>query len=290
MRPLQTLADRQATLVGLRDRLLRHLRAVARERDPDRAPGGHSEVRHYIFRELAKRGEARIHVFEHLGQAHQNLILDLQGEQDRGFILIGAHYDAVPGSPGADDNGTAVAVLLELARVFAQAPARRPIRLVAFDLEETDRLGSRAYAHDLRREGEPLALMIALEMLGFRDARPGSQHYPPGLRYFYPDRGDFIGLIGNMRTLPVMWRLARTIRKSVPCEFLPVPWQGRILPDTRRSDHASFWDLGYPAVMVTDTANMRNPHYHRASDRIETLDLDFLTTVCEGLIAGLGSL
>ena len=290
MRPVQPWTDRHATLFGLREGLLRHLRAVARERDPRQAPGGHSDVKHYILRELAKLGETKIHVFEHLGQAHQNVILDLPGEQDRSFILVGAHYDAVPGSPGADDNGTAIAVLLEIARAFREVPARRPIRLVAFDLEETDRLGSRAYARDLRQGGEPLALMIALEMLGYRDARPGSQRYPPGLRYFYPDRGDFIALIGNLQTLPVMWRLARKIRKSVPCEFLPVPWRGRILPDTRRSDHASFWDLGYPAIMVTDTANMRNPHYHRASDRIETLDLDFLTMVCEGLIAGLGSL
>jgi aminopeptidase YwaD len=290
MRPAQPLKDPQGPAVGLRDRLLAHLRVVARERDPHQSPDGHSEVRHYILRELAKRGEVKAHEFDHSGQVHQNLALDLPGEQDLSFILVGAHYDAVPGSPGADDNGTAVAVLLELARTFAEAPARRPLRLVAFDLEETDRLGSRLYARDLRQKGEPLALMIALEMVGYRDARPGSQRYPPGLRYFYPDRGDFIGLIGNVRALPVMWRLARKMRETVPCEFLPVPWQGRMLQDTRRSDHASFWDLGYPAVMVTDTANMRNPHYHQASDRIETLDLEFLTEVCTGLIAGLSSL
>jgi aminopeptidase YwaD len=290
MRPCSSPTDHRAFLVGLRQRLLGHLGAIARERDPYRSPGGHSEVKHYILRELAKHGAVKAHDFDHMGRAHQNLVLDLPGEQDRGFILVGAHYDAVPGSPGADDNGTAVAVLLELARAFAEAPPRRPVRLVAFDLEETDRLGSRAYARDLRQEAEPVALMIALEMLGYRDARPGSQRYPPGLRFFYPDRGDFIGLIGNMRTLPAMWRLARRMRKAVPCEFLPVPWRGRMLQDTRRSDHASFWDLGYPAIMVTDTANMRNPHYHQASDRIETLDLDFLTAVCDGLIAGLASL
>ncbi len=212
------------------------------------------------------------------------------GRQDHGFVLVGAHYDAVPGSPGADDNGSALAILLELARAFARAPARRPIRLVAFDLEEVHRSGSRAYAQDLQQRAEPLALMIALEMLGYRDLRPGSQRYPPGLRHFYPDRGDFIGLIGNLRTLPVLWRLAQAMRKSVPCEFLPMLARGRIVPDTRRSDHASFWDLGYPAIMVTDTANMRNPYYHQPSDRVETLDPEFLTGVCRGLIAGLSSL
>jgi Zn-dependent M28 family amino/carboxypeptidase len=175
--------------------------------------------------------------------------------------LIGAPYDPVPGSPGADDNGSALAVLLELAEAFSDVPARRPIRLVAFGLEETNRSGSRAYAQDLRQRGEPLALMISLEMLGYRDARPRSQRYPAGgLRYLYPDRGDFIGLIGNLRTLPVLWRLTRSMRRSVPCEFLPVPFRGRVLPDVRRSDHSSFWDRGYPAMMITDTANMRNPY------------------------------
>jgi Zn-dependent M28 family amino/carboxypeptidase len=216
--------------------------------------------------------------------------LDLAGQQDRSVIVIGAHYDAVPGSPGADDNGTALAVLLELARALSTAQGRCPIRLVAFDLEEYDRSGSRAYVSALQQRGEPVKLMTALEMLGYRDPRPGSQRYPPGLRHFYPDRGDFIGLIGNLRTLPVLWRLARKMRTIVPCEFLPVPFRGRMLPDTRRSDHASFWDVGYPAIMVTDTANMRNPHYHQASDRIETLDLTFLAAVCGGLIAGLSSL
>ena len=80
------------------------------------------------------------------------------------------------------------------------------------------------------------------------------------------------------------------MRRSVPCEFLPVPFRGRVLPDVRRSDHSSFWDLGYPAVMVTDTANMRNPHYHRPSDRIETLDIEFLSAVCAGIAAGLSDL
>jgi Zn-dependent M28 family amino/carboxypeptidase len=282
--------DGQASPGGLRDRLIGHLREVVRERDPYRSPDGHSHVKAYVSRELERYGELTIHAFDHLGRTHHNLALQLPGRQDLGFILVGAHYDAVPGSPGADDNGTALAVLLELARAFAGTPARRPVRLVAFDLEESDRAGSRAYARDLRQRREPLALMIALEMLGFRDPRPGSQRYPPGLRSFYPDRGDFIGLIGNMRTVPMLWRLARHMRASVPCEFLPVPLQGRMLPDTRRSDHASFWDLGYPAIMVTDTANMRNPHYHQASDRIETLDIGFLTSVCSGLIAGLSAL
>jgi Zn-dependent M28 family amino/carboxypeptidase len=290
MRPDKGSGDDEASITALQARLMAHLQELVRERDPGCAPAGHSYVKDYLGRELERYGKLMLHAFDHLGRTHENLVLDLPGQHDRGFLLIGAHYDAVPGSPGADDNGTALAVLLELARAFSIAPARRPIRLVAFDLEESNRSGSRAYAETLLRRGEPLALMISLEMLGYRDPRPGSQRYPPGLSYLYPDRGDFIGLIGNLRTVPVLRRLARTMREVVPCEFLPVPFRGRLLPDTRRSDHASFWDLGYPALMITDTANMRNPHYHRASDRIETLDIRFLAGVCRGIIKGLSTL
>ena len=276
--------------LALQGRLEAHLQKVVRERHPDYAPSGHAHVRAYIHGEFARYGSVTIHEFDHLGRTHQNLIVDLPGERDRGRVIVGAHYDAVPGSPGADDNGTALAVLLELARAFSMSPARRSMRLVAFDLEETDRRGSRAYAETFSRRNEELDLMISLEMLGYCDPRPGAQHYPPGLRYLYPDRGDFIALIGNFRTLPLLRRLANSMRQAVPCEFLAVPFRGRILPDTRRSDHASFWDLGFPAIMVTDTANMRNPHYHQPSDEIETLDLGFLARVCSGLTMALSGL
>ncbi len=127
--------------------------------------------------------------------------------------------------------------------------------------------------------------MISLEMLGYCNHNPNSQSYPAGLKYFYPNSGNFIALIGTLRTVPDLINLSGKIRKSgQPCEWLPVPNRGLIVPDTRRSDHVPFWDNGYPAIMVTDTANMRNPHYHRESDRIETLDLDFLAGVCQGLV------
>jgi Zn-dependent M28 family amino/carboxypeptidase len=282
--------DARETVAGRKARLLADLVEVARERDPDEAPAGHAFVRDYIHRRFRALGTADVHAFDYRRRTHWNLILDLPGRNNDGFVLVGAHYDGVPGSPGADDNASAVAVLLEMARAFAADPPRRRVRLPAFDLEERDLAGSRAYAAELHRQRQPLALMIALEMLGYADRRPGSQRYPPGLRYFYPDRGDFIGLIGNLRAMPQLRRAARVIRRSVPCEWLPVPWRGRVLPDTRRSDHAPFWDLGYPAIMVTDTADMRNPHYHTAGDRIETIDVDFLTAVCTGLIEALRNL
>jgi aminopeptidase YwaD len=217
------MGDAQSVI--LPERLLGHLSEVVRERDPKQASGGHSYVRAYLRKELARYGRTTVHEFEHEGLRHQNIILDLPGAHSKRVILLGAHYDAVPGSPGADDNGTALAVLLEVARAFHADPARSTIRLVAFDLEERDRAGSRAYARDMLDRSEQLELMIALEMLGYRDAAPGSQHYPVGLGYFYPDRGDYIGLIGNLRTARTMRRLAGTMRDFVPCEFMAVPFR-----------------------------------------------------------------
>lgn len=126
--------------------------------------------------------------------------------------------------------------------------------------------------------------MMSLEMLGYISHQPNSQRYPAGLKYFYPGQGDFIALIGNLKAIPIMNRFCRTLKSEhAPCEWLPVPLEGKPLPITRRSDHAPFWDDGYPAIMMTDTADLRNPHYHQASDTIETLDLDFMANITTGL-------
>lgn len=280
----------------LRERLRSHLQALVRERDPFFATEGYFYVQHYIRQQLAQWGSVATYGFEVRGRSHQNLMLQLPARSTSRSpvapILIGAHYDAVPGSPGADDNASGVAALLELARALATQPSRFPVQLVAFDLEEYGLAGSTAYAATLRQRRQPLRLMLSLEMLGYRDARPQSQTYPAGLQYLYPNRGDFIGLIGNWPTLPDLWHLSRSIRQAgkTPCEWLPAGQRGVWVPDTRRSDHAPFWDQGYRAILVTDTANLRNPHYHQASDRLDTLDLDFLTGVCQGLMVGIQTL
>ncbi len=289
--------------MDLKERLHNHLIQIVRERDPYLATSGHFYVQQYIHQQLEQWGTVETHEFQVRGKTHQNVILNLppftKGGREFAIasplskgglppILIGAHYDAVPGTPGADDNATGVAVLLELASIFASEPVKYPVRLVAFDMEEYGLSGSKQYADDLKQQGQRLRLMLSLEMLGYCDSTPGSQRYPAGLERFYPDRGDFIALIGNLATIPDLIRLSRNIRKTeIPCEWLPVPNRGVIVPDTRRSDHAPFWDKGYRAMMVTDTANMRNPHYHKPSDRIETLDLDFLARVCRGLSTGI---
>lgn len=279
--------------MDLKERLHAHLTQLVRDRDPYLATAGHYYVQQYIHQQLEQWGTVQIHSFQVRGKTHQNLILNLPplGKGKQGGsppILIGAHYDAVPGTPGADDNATGVAALLELARTFAELPASYPVQMVAFDMEEYGLLGSAQYATDLKQQQQPLRLMISLEMLGYCDSAPGSQRYPAGLERFYPDRGNFIGLIGSLPTIPDLIHLSRNIRKvGVPSEWLPAPNRGLIVPQTRLSDHASFWDQGYRAIMVTDTAFLRNPHYHKASDRIETLDLDFLTGVCRGLATGI---
>jgi len=282
--------------LDLKQRLHTHLTQLVRDRDPYLATAGHFFVQQYIRQQLEQWGTIETHEFQVRGKTHQNLILNLpsqasEGQERMPLILIGAHYDAVPGTPGADDNATGVAALLELARTFAAKPLKHPVQLVAFDMEEYGLLGSTAYSAKLRQQQQPLRLMISLEMLGYCNSTPGSQRYPAGLERFYPNQGNFIALIGNLPTIPDLIRLSRNIRTSgVPSEWLPTFNKGLSIPQTRLSDHAPFWDQGYRAMMITDTAFLRNPHYHQASDRIDTLDLDFLTGVCSGLEVGIRAL
>ncbi|MBX2864067.1 MAG: M20/M25/M40 family metallo-hydrolase [Leptolyngbyaceae cyanobacterium MAG.088] len=275
--------------------LVAHLKELIRQRDPYLAKQGHSYVRYYMHRQLAQWGSAKAMEFTHQGHEYYNLCLELPGQRSLAPVIIGAHYDTVPGTPGADDNATGLAVLLELARQFSEQPPRRPVHLVAFDLEEYGLVGSRAYVSTL--QGQSIHLMLSLEMLGYcargmLGAGQPSQRYPiEAMKHVYPKTGDFIALIGNWQTIPTLWRFKRAFKLAgVDCEWLPMIQQGRALPDTRRSDHAPFWDAGYNAIMVTDTANLRNPHYHGRTDTFDTLDLDFLTQVYMGLVQGITQL
>jgi Zn-dependent M28 family amino/carboxypeptidase len=282
--------------MNLKECLLNHLQELVRERDPYFTKIGHLYVQEYIREQLGKLGNVETFNFNFRGGTHYNFILNLPdingGTVNTNTpILIGAHYDTVPGTMGADDNATGVAVLLEIAQAIAKKPARYPVQLVAFDLEEYGLVGSTEYAHYLEEKQQKIRLMVSLEMLGYCDQSPGSQDYPPCLKYIYPNRGNYIALVGNFRIIPDLIKLSNKIKSNgTPCQWLPVINQGMDIPATRLSDHAPFWDCNYPALMVTDTAFMRNPHYHQYSDRIDTLDLDFLTGVCQGLIAGIYAL
>lgn len=278
---------------AVKERLVAHLKELIRERDPYIATQGHHYVQHYISTQFDQWGKTHAMRFEDKGREYYNLCLDLPGQQALAPVVVGAHYDTVPGSPGADDNATGVAVLLELARQFAGKPPRRPVRLVAFDLEEYGLVGSRTYVEALK--GQPIHLMLSLEMLGYSvgmlSDQP-SQTYPiPAMNYIYPQTGDFIALIGNWQTIPRLWRFKRAFKAAgIDCAWLPMFQKGNPLPATRRSDHAPFWDAGYDAVMVTDTADLRNPHYHSRTDTLATLDLEFLTQVYLGLRQGIAQL
>lgn len=263
-------------------RLLADLEQVVRPRHARWDALGLLAVRCFLREQLEQLGSVELHTFEDGADAGVNLMLKLPGQgQDLAPVLVAAHYDGPLGSPGADDNATGVVALLELARRWAATPAPRPLWLVAFDKEEWGMLGSRALAQDLRSQNQPLHLMVSLEMLGYTAEK---QNYPlEAMQAVYGNRGNFIALVANTGASPMLPALSRGMGAHVITKVLPVPFKGRLMPDVRLSDHSPFWDAGYNAMMVTDTSFMRNPHYHKDSDTIETLDLPFLMAVIDGL-------
>jgi len=224
--------------------------------------------------------------FLYIGERFVNLIARPASPTVGPRLIIGAHLDTVPGSPGADDNASGVAVMLEISRVFSQHPVSLPLEFVAFTLEELGMVGSRHYAATLRRARVPLIGMLSLEMVGFTESE-GGQQYPLFLRGRFPSIGNYLGLVANRRSRSLLQTVAHGMRliNGVPLETLVIPGNGWIVPESRLSDHAPFWDQGYPALLLTDTAFLRNPHYHQPSDTVATLDLSFLTKVTQGLVA-----
>jgi hypothetical protein len=207
-------------------------------------------------------------------------------ETGSGGIVVGAHYDTVPGSPGADDNASGVAVLLELARLVPSG-----VRFVAFANEEVPyflgpEMGSFVYA---RERGAGVRAMFSLEMLGYYSEKPGSQNYPAPLGLFYPERGDFIAFVGDLGARSLVRKAIGVFREKArfPSEGLAAP---SFIPGVAWSDHWSFRKHGYPAVMITDTAFYRYPHYHRASDTPDKLDYERMARVTLGLAEMLNEL
>lgn len=213
-----------------------------------------------------------------------------------GILIIGAHYDTVSTTPGADDNASAVAVLLELARQAARLKKehqlKENLRFVAFPLEEppvfyTADMGSKRYVKILKQRGEKIKGMICFEMVGYKSTDTNSQEmpFPLNLRN-YPRTGDFIAFVANMASVKFLKRLisCTEYKNTLLYEQLVVPGKGRLFPVSRLSDHIAFWDNGYPAVMVTDTAFLRNPNYHDYGDRPETLDYHFMAQLVQTMI------
>jgi len=211
--------------------------------------------------------------------------------------IVGAHYDSVSGTVGADDNASAIAVQLETARNLKTVLDRNKeidlgVKFVSFALEEppvygTPHMGSRVYAKKARETHEKIDGMICLEMVGYACYEPGCQQYPFPLQFMgYPKEGNFIGIVGNTRSLGFTKALTNAFKrnKDLPVIKLNIPFNGWILPAVRLSDHASFWDKGFRAVMITDTAFFRNPNYHLLSDSMEKLDYRFMAELVESLL------
>lgn len=228
--------------------------------------------------------------FSYEGRTFSNIVVSLRGKTRPGdVVLIGAHYDTVAGTPGADDNASGVAVLLEMCRLLKDYTPGITLKLVFFALEEppvfrTESMGSFVYAAQARKERENILGMISLEMLGYYGNEPGTQSYPsPLLHLVYPSTPDFIAVVGNLSSRSLVRRVAASLqeRAGVSVETLATV---SFLPGVDFSDHRSFWKKGYPAAMITDTAFYRNPNYHTENDRIETLDFPRLSALLTGLV------
>jgi hypothetical protein len=222
------------------------------------------------------------------GRTVHNLEVEIPGNTlPDEIILVGAHYDSVAGSPGANDNASGVAALLVMAQLLAGRDQARTVRLVAFVNEEppffqTNQMGSRVYASRARKRGDDIIAMLSLETIGCYRSEKGSQHYPFPFSLFYPDIGNFLGFVGNLSSRKLVRRAIGSFR-----DHTPFPSEGAAAPGwiigIGWSDHWAFWKEGYSAIMVTDTALFRYPYYHSANDTPEKIDYDRMARVVAGI-------
>lgn len=276
-------------------RLRSHLRTLATERYTNLAL---ARTRAYLTQQLTTYGyEPTAQTFGSGNSAGTNLSIVRPGRQTpRQKILVGAHYDSVSGSPGADDNASGVATALEIARIFANYPTDKSLQVVFFDQEEfqpegAGLVGSNAFVN-IPANLDGLESAIILEMLGYACHEPGCQTYPPGLeQQNLPTQGDFIGVLGDTDHLDLLANFATEIENeptetTLQAVTLPVAIGALpFMPDLFRSDHVPFWLKGIGAVMVSDTANFRNPHYHQESDTVASLDEVFLEQTANYIVA-----
>lgn len=231
------------------------------------------------------------------GHPVENLIVERRGRtRPTEIVVVGAHYDSAEGTPGADDNASGVAAALALARAFATRTPERTVRFVFFVNEEPpwfegEHMGSEVYAAECRARGDDVVAMFALETLAFFSDAPGSQQYPFPFSLFYPSTGSFVGFVADLGSQRLVHEAVRRFREgaTLPSEGASVPGD---IEGIDWSDHAPFWRHGYHAVMVTDTAPFRNPHYHEPTDLPPTLDAERLARTVQGLdvvVAGLAA-
>jgi Zn-dependent M28 family amino/carboxypeptidase len=268
----------------------KHLEALVGERNPFSTPGPLEQAAGYIAHQfqLINLTVSREEVSFEGTTSHNVFGLKKGTDSSRGTFILGAHYDSVQGTPGADDNASAVAALLEVARCLEGTAVKSSILFTAFTLEEYGFIGSHQMAARVKESGEPISGMISLEMLGYRTCEPGSQTYPPYVDPTqYPNTGDFIAVVGNEPSQSLALGLAKALKQTTPelgVESLVLPGRADDFVEVRLSDHCPFWEHDFKAAMLTDTAFFRNPHYHQATDTLETLDIDFIRDICTGLV------
>ena len=291
--------DMSAGEMILRDRLRHHVQALAQDIGERnwRAYNNLERARHYIDEQLRSLVyEVEHQEFKFNGQSFFNVEAILRGTQSSArSIVVGAHYDSVEGSPGANDNATGVSALLELARELRGQNLPATIRFVAFVNEEPpffntlEGMGSIEYVRRLEDPAGTVSAMLSLETVGFYSDVEGSQSYPPLLGLFYSNKANFIAVVGNLHSRKVVRSIMRSFRENaaIPSEGIAAP---AIIPGLSWSDHRSFWKAGIPAVMVTDTALFRDPEYHLATDTPGRLDYDRMARVVAGLAVAIASL
>ena len=276
--------------IELRDELIADVQTLAGqigERNMARYPQLNAAA-DFIENSFSRAGlQPRRDTYELHGRACHNIEAEIRGASPE-ILLIGAHYDSVFGSPGANDNGSGVAAMLALARRFAQKSAQHTLRFVAFVNEEppyflTDEMGSFVYGGRCKARGDQISAMISLETIGYFSDAPHSQTYPSlGLGIFYPTVGNFIGFVGNTHSRPLLRRAIALFRKHarIPSEGAALP---SFVPGVSWSDQWAFWQHGYLGIMITDTAPFRYPHYHSATDTPDKLDYNRFTLVVSGM-------
>ncbi len=246
----------------------------------------------YIKRAFEQaQGAVREQPYKANGKSYRN-VRALFGPEKKERIVIGAHYDVCQPYPGADDNASGVAGLLELAHLLNKAALPLPVELVAYTLEEppffrSEAMGSAVHANSLKQQNVQVRAMFSLEMIGYFSDEPGSQHFPnPILRLFYPSRGNFIAVVGNFGQIGLVRKVKRAMRSTtlLPVHSINAPgW----LPGIDFSDHLNYWRAGYPAVMITDTSFYRNENYHTAQDTAEKLDYNRMAKVVQAVYAAI---
>lgn len=283
-------SDRQEKIEP--QKLRNHLAQICQPRDAFENPETLARVQSYIesaFLSYGYQVEKQTFLFQ--ANEFQNLVAARDFSAGPPEFIIGAHFDSVPRTPGADDNGSGIAAMLEAARILASSIPGRRVHFAAFNLEEYGMVGSTRYVEFLEKQfpgnlfKRSFLGMISLEMVGYTSQIKGSQQMPGLLKPFYPDTGNFLALVGEGKSGALL-KKAKTVfgESGLAVEALEVPFKGSLFPAVRLSDHSSFWDAGLPALLVTDTSFFRNPHYHLVSDTIETLDLEFMAKVTEGVI------